>query len=261
MWRTIVMILGVAATAVAQPSAPLEQTLARTRHPDWRERAAAAHALLTAIERDAAVTGLAEVQEAVIDLLTYENALIDVGYRTGNPLSESHRDYYYTDLAPLSMRMAADTDAERRPRLLAAFVNSAYNPDSEFARFLARFGEELRPHVLRLAGSDLAHLRFNAYWLLGELVRSSRAGESQAPLSPGAIAEVRARLREALADPVAGARRIAIGAVVAAEDHDAVPILALLAQTDPDDGQGRLGAYSVRSVAAEAVKTLRATRR
>ncbi len=63
-------------------------------------------------------------------------------------------------------------------------------------------------------------------------------------------------LRAGLQDSDATCRRAAIDAIVVARDRDAIPLLWLLAQSDPDNASGKRARFSVRTLATNAIKTL-----
>jgi hypothetical protein len=150
------------------------------------------------------------------------------------------------------LKVLPETTPAVRPRLLAALVNGSYNPDTQFVKDLALYGEEIVPAVMALAHTDIESDRWNAYALMGELIHASKAKTLKTPLTAASAAGLPLALRGGLQDPDATCRREAIDAVVVAGDRDAIPLLWLLAQSDLDK-QSR---FSVRTLATNAIKKL-----
>jgi hypothetical protein len=212
------------------------------------------------------VLGLADesIQEALVSVLELENARIlenVAAFRqTGrSTLGEAYGEYY-AQLLGLADKVRAGglatANTERATRLRRALVLGAYNPESDFAKEIAREGESIVPWVVELTKRSDAPSRWNGYALIGEIFAAQEKGLVRAPLSPSSASSLRVTARAGLLDPASDVRIWAIFAVASARDRDAIPLLSRLAESDPDTDTGP-AKYSVRSRAADALRRIR----
>ena len=212
---------------------------------------------------DLSVLDDALAQEAVVALLEAGNKAIaewtaaslktsDTGWTMGEGYSE-----YYAQVLGLANRIRKDhrpTDTVLLARLLRGLVFGMYNPDSEFAKDLAREGRTIVPLVEELSRAADAPSKWNAYGLIKELFAHQETGALAVTLTPASAASLRTLARNGLSDPAPDVRLLAMFAVASAKDKGAIPLLERIAQNDPDTHPGR---YSVRAQAAEALRRLR----
>jgi hypothetical protein len=239
-----------------QAASALDRILQGLQSPAWDTRAAAAASLGRLLDTDPTQRALPAVQEAVAELLERENGVIRDNFRRDIDTSESFGSYYDREVVATALKLLPETTPAVRPHMLAALVSSAYNPDTQFVKDLALNGEEIVPAVLALAHSDIVPERWNAYALMGHLIHAGNTKTLKSPLAAASASGLPKALRAGLQDPDETCRRAAIDAVVIAGDRDAIPLLALMAQSDPDNASGKRSRFSTRFLAAEAVKKL-----
>lgn len=203
------------------------------------------------------------VQEALVALLERENAEVAANYNAFLTTRKSALDEVYAEHYARALGLADRIRTDARPqdqqllaRLTRALVTGSYNPDSAFADGLASEGEAIVPIVLDMTKSPMSEAKWNAYSLMGKMFSLHDSRNLRAPLSTESQLSMRQAARAGLLDPAADVRIWAISAVVGAQDRESIPLLRLLAATDPDGAQGT-SKYSVRSVAAAAVKQIR----
>ncbi len=255
-WILLLVSLMVLPLAARQAASALDRMLEGLHSPAWRTRAAAAASLGRLLDTDPTQRTEPLIQQAVATLLEQENVIIDDNYRSGVGTTETYADYYNSYVVATALKLLPQTPSPVRPRMLAALVNSSYNSDTPFVKDLALYGEEIVPAVLALAHSDIVSKRWNAYALMGQLIHAGNTKSLISPLAAASGAGLQKALRAGLQDPEATCRREAIDAVVAAGDRDAIPLLALMAQSDPDNASDKRARFSARSLAAEAIKKL-----
>ena len=249
----------------ATPTPPLTGTaevdavLDSLRQPDpdkWWEGVGRLNQLF---DRDSALLDNPAVYETVVALVRSETAVIDANFRNGVSTDEGFGEDYSVMLETATRVLRAGAPDTRRA-LLAALVKAVYNPDSRFAKELASYGELVVEPALELTHTDMDPDRWNAYAMLGEILRADRTHELKVPLATGSAARLRVALRGGLRDPEIVTRRETVNAIVAAEDREAIPLLKELAASDPDVGAGLTQRFSVRALAAAAVEKLQRVR-
>jgi len=261
MVSAFILLVGFS-VPVALPSQH-QQLVQRLGASDLRTRMEAVSDLQAQSASDRLVLADRTVQDAVVSLLETENARVakhTASFRkTGkDELTEAYSEYYaqVLGLANNLRKPGLLSNPALLARLRRALVLGVYNPDSEFARDLAREGEPIVPLVLELTRMPDGPSKWNGYGLIGELFAGQEARALAVPLSASSAASLRAAARAGLLDPAPDVRRSAISAVLKARDRAAIPVLERLAQSDPDVDQGP-AKYSVRSLAAEALRRLR----
>jgi hypothetical protein len=218
-------------------------------------------ALEATVTADPLVLREQNLPEAILTLLEAENArvvesLAAFHVTKQERLTEAYAEYYslVLDLANRVRTENLLSSPALVSRLRRALVFGVYNPDSEFVKQLAREGETTVPFILELSRAPNGPSKWNAYALIGELFAGQEAGRLTAPLSSSSAASLRAAARVGLADPAPDVRGWAVRAVARARDREAIPLLEQLAKNDPDTSPA---GYSVRSLAADALRRLR----
>jgi len=247
-------------SAIAQTisQAPLDRVLAGVQAPTSEKCEASVAEVGRMIDADPLLSKSADVQNVIATRLQQENGQINNRYRNGIS-SEDIRDCSES-LSLIALRLVPDATPATRTLLISALVTGAYNPESKFAKELALYGEAAVGPVLQLAHSDIGPDRGNAYALMGEMIRAGKSGALRYPFAPQSASRLQGAVRAGLQDPDTASRREAIRAIVAAGDREAIPLLSVLATTDPDIGTGSKARFSVRSLAAEAIKQLQQAR-
>lgn len=259
MISTLIMFVGLIGPVV--PLAQHQELVQRLGSSDLRTRMKAVTEIEERVASDPLVLTERTVQEAVVVLLERENARVSEHtasfQKTGkDELTEVYSEYYsqVLGLANNLRKGGLLTNPGLVPRLRRALVLGVYNPDSAFAKDLAREGEPIVSLVLELTQRPDGPSKWNGYHLIGELLANQEIRTLAVPLSDSSAASLRTAARAGLVDPAPDVRRSAVTAVLRAKDRGAIPVLERLAQSDPDD---RPGKYSVRSLAAEALRRLR----
>lgn len=254
-WLALAVLLSTA------NQADVRDALARLASSDVKERIAGTRALQSLVESNESLLLDDRVQEALTSLLETENQLIvtnldDVERNQSAMVDEGFGEHYAISLGLADeLRSKVADDGALRRRLLAALVAGSYNPDSGFARGLALEGEPIVAPVLEMSRAGRGPSKWNAYSLSAMLLENSSRGVLKAELSPMSRDALKSSARAGLRDASADVRRHAIRAVVAAKDLEAIPLLRMLAESDPDLGRAPFP-YSVRSLAADAVNQL-----
>jgi hypothetical protein len=248
------------ASAQTPPPAHVDAVLAGLRAGSWQKRDASLQRLVLLTDRDPALLNGPAVYDAMVALVRTENAIIIAHVRKSQDTSESFAGYY-GDVLTMASKVLAAGPPETRQALLSAMVNGTYNSDSPYAKELAAYGEWVVAPALALTRTDIVANRWNAYAMLGEILRADNVRQLKYPLAPGSAARLRIALRGGLQDPETVTRRETVRAIVAADDREALPLLRLLAANDPDAGENpKQRRYSVRGLAEKAIATLQQTR-
>ena len=212
---------------------------------NWETREAAARVLKELLDADSALIDSKDTHEALAMLLKAENADIAGGSR-----SEAQAAYVDEVVIPMVVR-AIDGEGTLPDSLLRAAIRTSYNPGSRYSRLLANLGAPIVPHALEIAAGSSLLGRARAYRLIGELVQGSNSQTLRAPITAQIGSGLKQTLRNGLLDAEPYGRQEAIDAVVDAHDLEAIPILKLIAASDPDSGP-----YSTRQRAAAALLML-----
>jgi hypothetical protein len=258
-----VALMGALSELPAQSPDDFEKTLTRLLAPTWEQRASSLERLERLLDAYPLLRANPEVHRALATALAHENAYIVERYRRADasveeviPYPEGRREYYEL-LLPTALDLVDHATADTGPLLLTHLVAGTYNPDSRFAKILALKGEVAASAVTALASSESPIDRVNAYTLMGEMIRVTRAGATKAPLALRSQAQFRAALRQGLQDAAPTVRMSAIKGVVAGRDRDALALLSVMARTDPYLAPGRRSVSPIRQLAQEAIETLR----
>jgi hypothetical protein len=246
----------------AQAVAPRAAVSTRLLDADLFVRATATVELRDAVATDPSVLAEQGVQTALVSLLERENARIAdnlaAAAKTGKSNLEEDYGEYYSIVFGLANTLRKQGAAPAlAARLKRAVIFGTYNPDSPFVEDLAREGDSLVPFVVELSKQSSGPKRWNAYGLAGALFTHAETNRLSNPLTAASAETLRTIARDGLLDPAPDVRIWAIFAVSKARDTQAIPLLERLATSDPD---ARASKYSVRSVAADALKSIRAGR-
>ncbi len=162
-----------AALAVNKQDRQEKELMAQLYSQDWETRAATAERIIAG----GTALSSAKTSSALINLLESENQLVGATYRESGGREGVTSDYteeyaeYYSKMLGAVWTLAADTgDA----RALKALARAAYNPDSQFAMWLATNGDSVAPTLLEMTRSDLSYSRENAAAVLGEMTKSDK---------------------------------------------------------------------------------------
>jgi hypothetical protein len=255
-----VLLLLLLGLSQAQPPLGNQPLPARLTDADLRVRSDASLELQRLAVADPSVLAQGAIQEAIVTLLEKENVRISENWTTVTNGGKHSLDELYAEYYAVVLGLANDTrkqgvsDPALGARLKRALVFGTYNPESALAKDLARAGEPIVPLVMELTTQPIGPKKWNGYGLAGELFAHAEAGTLIVPLTASSAAALRATARNGLMDPSAVVRQWSIVAVTKARDKEAIPLLKRIAESDPDAGSNK---YSVRSVAAEALRQIR----
>jgi hypothetical protein len=154
--------------------------------------------------------------------------------------------------------------AEKQPRrndVWAALLNSPYDPESAFARWLASHGDKATPFVLASATNGDESARADALVVLAQIVAFERKSAPARHLAPEELQVIEKVISAGLAAPEPVIRQQAVKGITLVGNHDDLAILDRIAATDPYalPGAGRHGetVFLVRDAAREASERLR----
>jgi hypothetical protein len=245
------MAVFVSFRAAAQPTPAA--LLDRLHAADWEVREQA----LTELSKDPRMLRMPETRRALFDTLARENKWL----RAPHPQAQTSREEGNENLgyAEYYAQLLGQVDSLIQPgdsTGVSLLVESAYNPDSDFALKLASYGQTVVPALLKIAADPDQDRRSDSYEVLGQVLRQHRLGKSRYPLTPTAVRDVENRVRTGLRDPAAVVRGASIRGVKAAGDAASLPILEQLERSDPY--QAGPGHYILRQEASEAIVAIKA---
>jgi hypothetical protein len=249
------------ASAGARESRDTERVLTQLRASERRAKEKGMRVLAQLVDADSQVRQDPRAQVEVARLLRAESAAIRKWSRDLEQQPDSDEDveydseFYDETVIPLATTLLRNASPETEPILLSALFDGIYNPESRLAAELISYGEGAVSSVLELSERADPLSRAGAYVLMGKLLRSHKEKGLKRAWSASSSSRVGIALRRGLQDPDTAARREAIYAVVDAGDREALPMLRVMAATDPDAGNGRTRRF-VRSLAAQAVRKL-----
>ncbi len=235
----------------------LADLLSRVRSDDWRQRAAAAAELIGKPD----LLQAAGVKPALVDLLDRENATLDSTVRGSDSHPSSFKYFYfdgYSEYYGRLVEMLESLADSNDKHILNVLAHCAFEPDSQFAMNLVRYGEAVVPALLDVARGDVVLKKGNALALLAEILMRDRSGSPQ--LAERTRREIHETLAAGAADDELWVKTMAIRALGAVGDKESVRLLTKIARTDPAtvwnaDGERKFPARE------EAVKALNELRR
>jgi hypothetical protein len=241
--------------AAAQPAQPTAASLLKKLNANqWEERDEAVQRLTD----DPEMVRSPAMKRALIQLLDRENKCLRAPRLQSChlPVTKDPDNYAYATYHSMLLGLADSVIDPGDEPGVAILVDSAYNPDSDFALKLASYGQTVVQPLLTLARNPDPSRRDDSYEVLGRVLRQHRLGQSRYPLTAKAIRDVEDRLRAGLRDPISFARGGAIRGVQAAGDQPSLPILEEIRKSDPY--QAAPGRYLIREAAARAIAEIKA---
>lgn len=224
--------------------------------PAWRTRAAA----LSRLKKDPNWAQSPDARGAVVALQRQEDRRRREARMIGSTseFSEAYYEYYDSVLIPSTMRVL---DVEPAEDVIEALAWARYNPESALAKRLASQGTAVLAIMVRMVQTGEVPNRWNALYVLGEVVRLQNERRLRNALTPQQVNDALRAVRESTLDPESSVRRHAVRALGAARDLEAVPILRRLAESDPDvkDQKAKMD-FSVRGEALRALAAIGAQR-
>ena len=213
-----------------------------------------------AVLRDPDILAYAETKERLVQLLERLNELIKRNFISGKGMPDGWGETIISPLITVIPKLYRD---ELPKRAFLALVNTSYNPDSPFAKWL---GEHSRPHlaqVINLAkpgdpnnAEDVKYgnPRQNAVALLAHLWN---AGDKLAPpLTLDERLMIHARIVSALGDPAFFPRLEAIQTLGRIGDASVIGILDEVSSRG-DDMPARSESQYLRAEARKAIERIR----
>jgi hypothetical protein len=254
-----VSLATITSAAIAQSRRPLNALLQELHAQDWTARAAAVDQLAD----NPGMWRAPATKRALIQLLDRENKSMRAPRQPSSQSSdhdiaehdddgEAYAEYYSTLLGHVE-RLVDPRDVHS----VAILVQSAYNPDSDFAIRLASYGQKVVPALLEINANPDPHRRADSYELLGQVLRHQRLGTNRFPLTTQTVRDFESRLREGLRDSNPSVRMEAIQGVRLAGDVASLPMLQQLSTSDPWVLPGTTNHF-IRKLAAEAITAIQA---
>jgi hypothetical protein len=260
----IVLLLGLgcssrvrqSASQLAEPQGDgLNALLTQLQSDDWRQRADA----VEKVQGNPEELGSVQVKRALFDVFDKENQIIKASLQDGDGITnkpgfgEDYTEYYY---GPLSDTIDKITDPSD-PATLDSLARSSYNPDSNFAKKLAGYGELVIPTMLKVTNSDLPEERQRAIAVLGLVLEKDQK-------EPGNVrAELRDLIRQAIEKAVSddnfGVRLQAVRSLKATGKIDSLKILRQVIKAEPASvpvGGGKLKHNPIRAEAMKAIQAI-----
>jgi Peptidase M15 len=253
----LLLLFGLVQAQSATQKSPLASRLVDL---DLGVRVNAAVELERAASETPSVLADKATQDSLVTLLERENDRIAENWTKvvnggKSTIDESYGEYYSVVFGLANKARSLDVVAPAvAARLRRALVFGSYNPDSQFVQDVAREGDSLVPLVIELSKQQSGPKKWNAYGLAAEMFAQAEKNSLSIPLTAPSAAILRSIARDGLLDPAPDVRKWAIVAVSKARDKEAIPLLEKLAASDPDAKPVK---YSVRSIAAEALKQIR----
>jgi HEAT repeats len=192
-----------------------------------------------------------DVKAALIDLLDYENHLIETTNSVAGPtVSDKYGEgygIYVSDLMETVDGIADWHDA----RQVCILANSSYNPDSNFAQKLAvKGGSVVAPCLLKMARGNV-YKREDSIPILVQISAVTKN------LDAAMRQQIKDSVLSGLKDSETVVRREAIRALDKFGEPDMIPSLEAVAQTDPNhymvDGKP---VFDIREAAAKAIRSI-----
>ncbi len=252
---TLLVCISVLGSAQGQTSGAL---IAQLRSSDVKERVAAAENLMTDQNRSA------EANTALIALLSKEGEAVREAYREGIGASGKYGEGYSEYVARLGEVVMAIADkGPQRTDVWPALLNSPYDPESAFARWLAGHGDKATPFLLVSSSTGYPGTRADALLVLAQIAAYERnSSEASRRLAPGVLRLVERAIRAGLTAPETIVRMQAVKAIALMGNRDDLEALNRIAANDPYalSGAGPRGdetRFPIRDAARDASERLR----
>lgn len=231
--------------------------IAQLRSSNVKERVTAAEALMADPNRSA------EANTALVALLAKEDDVVHEAYREGPGASAKYGEGYAEYVARLGEVVMAIADKEpQRTDVWPALLNSPYDPESAFAKWLASRGDKATPFLLASAANGDAGTRADAILVLAQIAAYERKSTAASRrLTPEALQVVERTVRAGLTAPETIVRLQAVKAVALMGNRDDLNTLDRIAASDPyalpGAGAGGETRFLIRDAAREAGERLR----
>lgn len=225
------VILPAVPAGTQQPAAQsitAEDLIREFRADDWTRRRAAFEQLLKAPQ----ILSVEQKKEILTEVVERQNAEIDAAFREGPGASGKYGESYGEYAAELGGYLFSLIDAQDIAAL-AAIAQTSYHENGPYAQRLAAYGEAIVPTILKLAASDISPNRWQAFGLAGEIHRLSRQKATKSPVSDAALAQLKEVLLAGTRDEKIANRQIAVLNLGVSGLPEFLPLLELIAQTDP----------------------------